>query len=312
MKPFSVYQHLDGTPMTERDKTEVGSAFWNVGKWNNFIKPFLPNDGWELTLIDMGCNMGVFLNEAEKLGFDKIVGVDSNRDAIRKGVKWAEEHNKNYELRFQAMEDCIDDLPVADYTIFANSHYYFKENDWLDHVAKLKEKTRLCIIVTDEKRPREGFASSDIGDIRKYFSDWEEVGFVDKIKAENDPRPRKLHSIMFKSGLKRVPLNTIKNGNDQQRGFLEQLDRGIDPTKTDYYRRLRDYRQRTGSNQQTWTKEQLVDYMIERVNLYEDVKKNGLKAPLYVRPRDDRIVDGNHRHNIEEHRGRRTGIIKET
>lgn len=107
-----------------------------------------------------------------------------------------------------------------------------------------------------------------------------------------------------------VPIDSLKNGNDQQREFLEELDAGVNPFKTGYYRRLRDYRQRTGSGQQTWTKEKLTEYMHERVALYEDIKKNGMREPLKVRRKDDRIMDGNHRHAIWKHLGHKTILVK--
>ena len=60
MKQFSNYQYIDGE-MSERDKKEEGSKFWNKGKFDNFVKPFLPEDCKNMTFIDMGCNAGVFL-----------------------------------------------------------------------------------------------------------------------------------------------------------------------------------------------------------------------------------------------------------
>jgi len=100
-----------------------------------------------------------------------------------------------------------------------------------------------------------------------------------------------------------VPIKDLNNGNNQQRGFLEQLDEGKSPFHTDYYRRLKDYRRRTGSRQEVWSNEKLHEYMLERVALYEDVKENGIKHPLRVRRADNRIVDGNHRAEIWRHLG---------
>ena len=309
MKPFKEYQHLEGTPMTERDKTEVGSAFWNVGKWNHFVKPYLPKSGWEQILVDMGCNAGVFLNEAEKLGF-KAIGVDSDREAIERGVAWKKEHNKNYDLILRDIENSLDSIPACDYIVFANSHYYLKDEDWKKMIKQMKEKTRFCIVITVDRKPREGLAASDPEGIRKDFEGWTEVGSADSSKIKNDPRPRPMYSFLFKSGIQRVPINTIKNGNDQQRDFLKQLDKGRNPYETDYFIRLKDYRKRTGSRQQIWSEEKLVQYMQERVDLYESVKSNGLMYPLEVRKSDDRVVDGNHRHEALRHLGYKTVLIK--
>ena len=71
MKSFSNYQYTGGE-MNERDKQEVRSKFWNEGKWNNFIKPFLPKDCGEMTFIDIGCNAGLFLKMAKEFGFKRV------------------------------------------------------------------------------------------------------------------------------------------------------------------------------------------------------------------------------------------------
>lgn len=55
--------------MTERDKKEVGSKFWNQGKWDNFVLPFIEDDCKDMTLVDVGCNAGLFLKLAKDKGF---------------------------------------------------------------------------------------------------------------------------------------------------------------------------------------------------------------------------------------------------
>lgn len=101
----------------------------------------------------------------------------------------------------------------------------------------------------------------------------------------------------------KVPINSLDNGNAQQKDFLKQIDAGRSPLETDYYRRYKDYRNKTTSNQRRWTEEELVKYMYDYVNLYEDIKKNGMNVPIKVRRKDNRIVDGNHRHEILRHLG---------
>ena len=92
MKAFRDYQHLEGEEHNDRSKTEVGSEFWNEGKFRNFVKPFLEEDVSEQVFIDVGCNKGVFLKEAEDMGFDKVIGVDSDELAVERGRSWAEQH----------------------------------------------------------------------------------------------------------------------------------------------------------------------------------------------------------------------------
>ena len=115
----------------------------------------------------------------------------------------------------------------------------------------------------------------------------------------------------FKSpAIERVSIDSLDNGNGQQRGFLGELDQGIDVFQTRYCKRLQSYRGRTTSGQQKWTKNELTKYMHERVALYEDIKYNGVYEPLIVRAKDNRIIDGNHRHDILRHLGYKTILVQ--
>lgn len=107
-----------------------------------------------------------------------------------------------------------------------------------------------------------------------------------------------------------VSIDSLDNGNNQQRDFLEELDSGIFLLKTKYYKRLKDYRKRTGSKQQTWTDKELIEYMFDRVRLYEDIKKNGMLEPIIINPKNNRITDGNHRHAIMKHLGYKNILAK--
>src|SRR3989344_8412572 len=98
MKKFEEYQYLEGEPMTERDRQEIGSKFWNSGKWDNFVAPFLPQDRKELTLIDVGCNAGLFLKLAEDMGFGQVIGVDSNEGAVKRGLAWRDKNRGKYQI----------------------------------------------------------------------------------------------------------------------------------------------------------------------------------------------------------------------
>lgn len=310
MKNFNTYQYLEGEPMTERDKQEVGSKFWNEGKWDNFIAPFLPEDCKDMTLVDMGCNAGLFLKLAEGKGFSKVIGIDGDQKAVERGLAYRDRTGGKYEIRHQNIEECIDKLPVADYTVLANAHYYFKLNDWLEYIEKLKDKTAYCIIVTAKKKPVMGAVASDIEGIRGYFKNWKDVGFAD-VSLDNDPSPRRLWGLCFKSNLERVPIDTLYNGNGQQRGFLEELDQGKDVFDTQYYKRLKRYRKSTTFRQKIWTDQRLVDYMNERRALYDSIKTDGLAKAIGV-GKNNRITDGNHRHEIMKHLGHKTILIKRT
>jgi hypothetical protein len=191
MKKFSEYQHLEGEPMTERDKKEANSKFWGKGKWDNFILPLLPKRCEDMTFVDMGCNAGLFLGFAENKGFKKVIGIELDKKAVEKGKK-----NHNYDLRWDHIEEA--ELPLADYVIFVNAHYYLNISDFILLLDRLRNRTRYCLIVSGDKRTYPHLASSRAKDIRGYFENWKEVDGVDQIDPTGDPSPRKLWTLALK------------------------------------------------------------------------------------------------------------------
>ncbi len=292
--------------MTDRDKREVGSKFWNEGKWANFVLPFLPENCSDLTLIDMGCNSGLFLKLAEDKGFGRVVGVDSNEEAVRRGLEWRDKSGSKYKILNLPMEKCIDELPISDYTIFANTHYYYTINDWLDHLDKLQYKTRYCIIVTAEKRHlNRCWASADITDVRRFFKTWDETGFIDELPTTGDPMPRRLWGLCFRSPfIEKVPVESLDCGNHVQDGFYAELESGTDYHRTRYYRILKHYRK-------AWGVEKLDRWMEERIAVYRNLKENGLKRPVYV-DSNNLILDGNHRYSMMKSLGYKEVFIRRT
>lgn len=306
MKPFNVYQYLEGEEMTDRDKLEAGSKFWNKGKWDNFVAPFLPQDCSDMTLVDMGCNAGLFLKLAEDKGFRRVVGVDSDKEAVEKGIVWRDNHNGRYQILNMLMENSLDNLPVADYTIFANSHYYYTINDWLDHLDQLQYKTRYCIIVTAEKSHKNKcWVLADVEAIRRYFKGWQEIGFIDALPFEDDPMPRKLWGLCFESPyIKRVPIEKLISRNTRQDSFYPQLDQGVLYKETRYYRFVEKYRTK-------WPESKRNRWFEERIAVYDDIKKNGLKKPILV-GLDNVILEGNHRYSMLKNLGYKYVLVRYT
>ena len=309
VKPFPTYQYLEGEPMSERDKLELNSKFWNKGKWDNFVAPFIKpqDDPRELSLVDMGCNSGLFLKLAQEAGFGQIIGVDSDVPAVERGIRWRDATGGNYKFVNKKMEDVIDDLPVVDYTVFANAHYYITINDWLDYLDKLQYKTRYIIIVTAEKRHgNRCWAQADIPSIRRYFKTWEEVGFIDVIPDDGEPGYRKLWSLCFKSPfIERVDNSTLDRGNHVQDGFYKELDEGKKYQDTRYYHIIEKYRRGK------WSPERLARWFEDRVKLYNDVKENGLKKPILIDGKG-LVLDGNHRDSMLESLGYKTVLVRKT
>lgn len=290
MKPYAVYQCLEGEPMTERDFTEAGSKFWNEGKWDYFVAPLLPDDCRGMTFIDMGCNAGLFLKLAEERGFMDVIGVDSNDEAIQRGLAWRDKRGGTYKILKFGLESCIDELPMADFTLLANSHYYFTVNDWLDYIDKLQYKTRNVIIVTTEKSNKNRcWAPADVPTLRSCFKNWDEVGFVDALPTVGDPSPRKLWSLCFKSRfIDRARISDLDSSNHVQDGFYGELDSGKEYHDTKYYRILLKYRAK-------WGQRRLDRWVEERIRVYESIKEKGLQKAIIV-GEQNHILDGNHRY----------------
>jgi SAM-dependent methyltransferase len=309
LKPFSSYQHLEGFPFTERDNKQIGSKFWNEGKWNNFVAPHIPTPTKEWVFVDMGCNAGLFLAKAEQLGFGKVIGVDSDKEAVKNGEKWRDEHGFKYQFRLAKMEQAINELPVADVTVLANAHYYFTINDWLDYLDKLQYMTRYVIIVTAEKRSKQVcWASADVPDIRYYFRGWEEVGFTDELPLEGDPDPRRLWSLCFKSPfIERMNLADIDCGNHVQDGFYNELESGKGYQETKYYHIIEKYRR------EKWSQEKIHNWFWDRVDVWDKVKVNWLTRPIYVDHSERvRVLDGNHRYGMFNDMGFKTILVRKT
>lgn len=298
MKPFEIYQYLEGEAMTERDKNEIYSKFWNRGKWDNFVAPFLPADCGEMTLVDMGCNAGLFLRFAQEKGFGQIIGVDGNEEAVRRGLAWRDRTGGNYEILCARMDQCIDKLPLADFTVLASAHYYFTVNDWLDYLDKLQTKTRYCVIVTAEKRHKNVcWASADVPDIRNYFKNWDEAGFINELPTAGDPAPRRLWGLCFKSRfIDKVPIDSLICRNHTQDGFYGELDKGVEYKNTRYYNVLKEGMRRK------WSERRLNRWIEERIAIFKDVKKNRLLKPMII-DYDNVILDGNHRYAAMKYLG---------
>ncbi|MDP1729044.1 MAG: hypothetical protein Q8L27_02465 [archaeon] len=304
MKPYEVYQYLEGEKMTERDKKEINSKFWNKGKWDNFVVPFLPEDCKELSLVDMGCNAGLFLKLAEDKGFRDIIGVDSNLGAIERGLAWRDKNGSKYKMFNLEINNCIDELPVVDYTVLANAHYYFTINDFIYYLDELQYKTRYCIVVTDHKNHlNRCWARADIESIRGYFKNWEEIGFIDEIDGTNDLAPRKLRSLCFKSKFTdKLPIKDLDSSNHVQDQFYAELDKGTDFKNTRYYGIIKKYRV-------NWSQEKLDEWFKERIKVYEAIKKDGLKKTIMI-DSNNMILDGNHRYGMIRNLGYKNIFVR--
>jgi hypothetical protein len=108
-----------------------------------------------------------------------------------------------------------------------------------------------------------------------------------------------------------VPIDSLTSGNNVQNKFYSELDKGKKYQDTKYYWIIKNYRRKH------WPEKRIERYMQLKVDLYNDVKKNGLLYPIVVTNYDtdhlghqDRIIDGNHRYAIWRHLGHKSIIVR--
>ncbi len=312
---MKLYQNLPG--FDEVDPKRRKSEYWNVGKWKNFINPLLPKDCKNMTFIDMGCNAGLFLKMAKDKGFGKCIGIEKSRSTLKEGEKYRKKTGYDYQLLNQTMgvDFNLDRMPVADVTLLANVHYYMKVGDFLEYLDKLRRKTLYCIVVTsNHKSPSHHWRPSGmIPDVRNYFKEWIEEDAIYRVKYNsrllNDPAPRKLWSLRFKSQLKRVKIDDLKwgaSGHSSGKHLLRDelaeivLQRGkydrtyFDLRDSEHIKKTRYFRTWVSRD---WTEDRALDFTIERLNTMLDVSLNGMKKPIWIQL-DNKIIDGGHRVSI--------------
>ena len=300
---FTDYQDTgDGikSPLTDLQKY---SKFWDRGKWDHYIAPHITGNVKGMTYIDMGCNAGLFLKYAQDLGFSRIIGIDINPDVVKRGIVYREKVGGKWDIRVGKMEEVLKDLPVADYMSFVNSHYYLLIKDWLDMLDILHKKTRYCILTATRKKKYFCLASSRERNMIQFFKSWELVSHIPQLPREDDPCPRSLSTFCFQSpSLERMPLNKLTRGHHMEGDFYTELEKGIHPLETSFYKSLRQRSRRA-------TDEQLQQWMLDKVATYEDIKKNGIKEPIIVN-KDNSVLDGNYRLKMLEFWGDETTIIR--
>ena len=113
--------------------TAKNSAFYNEGKWNNFISPLLPIDCKDQTFVELGCNAGLFLRLAKEKGFRNVVGFDKSRRTVKKAIQYRDSLKLDYKIinkKISADFDC-DEIPVADIILLSNVHYHLQIADFI-------------------------------------------------------------------------------------------------------------------------------------------------------------------------------------
>jgi len=318
------YLELNGEPYTQPRPERTHSRFWNQGKWENFIAPLLPEPEYcgEQTLVEMGCNVGLFLKLAQDHGFKRVVGVEKNRTPVKIGLRYRDAIGYDYKIIKRKLGGDfgdegnfdIDELPAADVTLMSTFHYHIGINAWYKYVERLRTKTCAVLLVSRPDAPRFHWrVNGHLGYLKKYFAGWEMAGKVTDVPTEGDSSPRPLFSVLFKNPLlRRVPIDAIETrrgssfGHESIQKLTERVLAGdeIDLQDTVFYRDWRERKPR-------WRDKTLLALCRNKLGLVRSMIEVGQKDPILVQKDTLKISDGGHRLAILEALGYTTVIVRE-
>lgn len=313
------YQNLKILNDSDKEhENRLNSQYWNEGKWNNYIKPLLPQNCSDMTLLDIGCNAGLFLKLAKDHGFRHAIGIEKDKGSYERGLRYRRKIGYDYDIYNKAVGDDFDiyDMPVVDVALIINVHYYIDLNEWLKFLDKLINKTCYCIIITRPVRTRHHWRpKTKIGGVKWYFRDWKPAGAIYRSRYgkrnKKDPSPRLLWAMRFESRLKRIKFKDLHIGAPgdmikfQRKELVEKVleKNDLDVRKTEYYKAWRKRMKKK------WSEEKTYEFVKKKVDLMFDIKKNGIKDPILVQM-DNKVIDGGHRIAIAKELGYKSIITR--
>lgn len=292
---------IDGVDIVYEDINRKNSKFWNEGKWDNFIKPLL-TDIDRGSFMEIGSNAGLFLKMAEDEDFKKITGIEASGRRVREAKLYKKSVGGNYSFFRQTVNSnfSLEQSHLQDVILLSNTHYYLPIADFMKLVDQMRSRSVYCIVVSCLARKLPGNAVSDIGSVRGYFRDWQEIKLVDGVDPQGDPSPRPyMYGVLFKGALKKKPIDKIlmrwREGIKPVNGvvtdtlspaFIEFYKKVLSGEKFDfkntlYYKFLKKERPQYNTE----------EFMAKKRDLALDIQKNGLKNPIFF-DRTDTLIDG--------------------
>jgi len=291
------YQNIEGIEGIYEDPKRKYSKFWNEGKWDTFIKPLLPEH--KRTFLEIGCNAGLFLKKAMDEGFVDVLGIESNKSRMVQAQFYREKNKCNYKLKKQTMNITFnfDELSLFDVVLISNMHYYLPIHVFSNLVDKIKSKAVYCIIVSAKASRRGGNAYHHFTTVNGYFRDWKLIKKIDNVEEGGDPAPRQqMYGVVYKSNLnseiieKMYKAFLIRSKSDEKL-YLSNM--------SIFFKSIFDGQFNKKVFYDCW-KDKLPENMIEqkmknKKELAEDIQKNGIKCPIYINNKKNKILDGAHR-----------------
>lgn len=340
------YQDIDfkGLRVPLRYPKQRYSKFYQLGKWDNFILPLIPFDDFDTRdFVELGCNAGLYLLEAAKLGFKRVIGYEADHNffvQLNTAMLYFREQNPSLYMRIDWYRNVIGKpeknvdasgvlqleprgIFVCDLVLIANLLYYLDETTALDLIKELAHRALYALVVTVEDAKNQ--SSGDLDRTISYFSVYWKLKKLRKTTGElndGDPAPRKMASMLFESKIVRemdtddLIQDTLKCGRKRRRdneSFYEKFGEfarlalnGRDTMSSGYL----DYLLGRGKLGHIKTPDEIRKYVIWLHKLVCDLKNNGLREPItYFVGKGDRI-DGFHRLAILKELGYRRVIVK--
>lgn len=308
------YQNVDGVKgAVFKDPRRKESRFWNEGKWNNFIKPLLPKE--RRTFIELGCNAGLFLKMAMDAGFVDVIGVESSRQRIGQAKQFRESNRYPYRLIHQAVgiDFELDQLPLADVVLIANTHYHLPVVVFANLVDRLKSRTAYCVVVgaRSTRRPGRVVHYLESPGVRGFFRDWQEVKVIGDWRGaegldKEDPAPRKqMYGVLFKGGLEAVGLKELYQSAYKRAGKDKKYKHhAFFSAMEDFFKRVlagEEFELEESDAYRYWVKRSprasskwILKKLKGKKALAEDIQRNGIKEAIRL-TRYGKVLDGAHR-----------------
>lgn len=298
MERIKLHQNLDGFPC-ENEKRKH-SKFWNEGKWDNFVKPLLPENCKDMTFIEIGCNAGLFLRMASNHGFRDVIGYEKDVAVVYEGIKYRNLNNFKYIIFNLPIDDDFihGRIPIADVVLISNMHYYIDLNSWIKYIDWLKSKTAYCIIVSRHLRNKKHWMpGGEPEDIKRYFKEWRLADDIPGISTVGDPHPRELFSFLFKGNLNRTQISEIKchQHTPMAKAKIKLAEEIANNDKCDFENS--DYYREWEKRKPEWGREGIYNFVKDKVKKMYSVKECGLIDPILIH-RDGKLADGGHRLEI--------------
>ena len=321
----NTYQVLQvgSEPFSAPKPRRTESQFWNEGRWHTFIAPLLPENVKDHTFVEMGANAGLFCKLAKDRGYRHAIGIEKNRTPVRIGLEWRDTLGGDWQLLKRKLGGSfgeagtfdIDELPVADVTLMSAFHYYIDINAWVKYLDRLAAKTCSVLIVSrPELDNGHWMAQADLASVRGYFSDWIEADTIDDVDTDDDPNPRDLYAVLFRSRVvHRVDIDSIdarESESDPMYAAMMALAQLIatgqpfDVMSTDYVARWRN--RKRGD----WSERVLRRFIDLKVDVMKSIRDVGQMDPLIVQCDGLRLSDGGHRLAMLKALDYKTAIVR--